>query len=112
MDNNGMTNPPGRATPKPPPLPPVTDKQADVLVVIHDAIVSDPLDRSPTIKRIAIKLGIGKTTVFQHIERLQIHKCVECENPGQVHGLTMTATGNRVVSAWKGKHDTDTTRTG
>lgn len=105
----GTTTP--KATAKLPNLPPLTDRQADVLVIIHDYAENDPLKRSPTLKSIAAKIGIGKSTVFVHVDRLQFHKCIEPGNPGQVHGLTVTALGKRAVIAYKGEPDTNATRT-
>lgn len=86
-----------------PQLAKLTDKQAEVLCVIYDGCKADSLRRSPSLKNIAVAIGIAKSTAGQHVEALIKAGCVEGD-PFTSFALDMTDLGTNTVEAWrKGK---------
>ena len=81
-----------------PKFPSLTDGQIVVLVAVHESCSSDAIGRSPTIRRLSINLGLAKQTVFQYLEALHRHGCIENE-PNVARSIRLTDTGVQVVQA-------------
>lgn len=76
----------------------VTDKQLEVLIRIDAGCREDRLGRSPTLRRIAVSLGIAKSTVYQHIEALKEKGLVDGE-PWCQRAVTVTDAGRDLLKA-------------
>ena len=81
-----------------PKLPSVSDGQLRVLLAVHEACAADALGRSPTIRRLSISLGLARQTIFQYLEALHRHGCIENE-PNVARSIRLTSTGDQVVEA-------------
>lgn len=89
-----------QATPAPQPaeprrddLPVITDRQAEVLCAMSECMDADVLCRPPTIRRLAIMLGIARSTAFEIRHLLREAGCLNDD-------FKLTDTGARVVVAW------------
>ena len=82
-------------------LPPISDRQAEILLYIQTQIRSDVLDRSPTLRRIGIKFGFCKSNAFRIIECLRDFKCLQ-GGIGLPGGLVLTEQGERVCERLRG----------
>ena len=58
-------------------LPPISDRQAEILLYIQSQIESDVLDRSPTLKRIGMKFAFSRSNAFRIVECLRDAKCLQ-----------------------------------
>ena len=83
-------------------LPPISDRQAEILLYIQDQIEADILDRSPPLKSIAVKFAFSKSNAFRIVERLRDFKCLQgaVAMPG---GLVLTEQGERICERLRGR---------
>ena len=78
----------------------ITNIRAGVLCYIDDEVKKDILGRSPRLKIIAKRFGIGTSSVWSHVESLKKKGCLEGESDA-ARSLRLTEIGEVTARAWK-----------